>query len=202
VRSFLRQLTGSILTYASLIGLVYAVKPPDEGFSSWEKLLLAGATLVVLIDLALTVAKYLGRPERRYPSGRRQQKKIRDFMYNWIDSLGRVAVFTRDLTWVDSRDTTLITLLEHKAMNDDLIVVLPRHTDLTQRLQEIGADVITYPDLDYVIQSRFTVVGIGRAGSRVAIGHADGNSHVIEIVSSDNPSFYLAEDLVEVMRRI
>ena len=200
--SLVRQLVTAVSTYGSLIALVYAVKPPSAGFSAFEKGLLAAATLVLVADVVLSTFEYSRRGERRYRRGPKQSIKIRDFMCDWISNEGRVVVFTRDLTWVKEADRDLLTLLESKARSADLTIVLPHHTPLTQHLEAVGAEVVTYPRLGHTIQSRFTVVGLGRGGARVAIGHNHGGDHVIRLAGPDDPAFYLAADLVEIMKRM
>lgn len=123
-------------------------------------------------------------------------------MYRWLDHDGRVAIFTRDLSWALPSDTELLGLMTRKSRAHELTIVIPNHTTLTQQLESDGADIVTYPNLNYIIQSRFTFSRLGRAGARVAIGHLDSDTHVIEIADASDPTFYLAGDLLEIMRRI
>jgi hypothetical protein len=202
MRSLFRQILAGFATYGSLVAVVYTVKPAGEGFSNWQTGLLAAATLALITDVGLAIWEYSRRPERRFRPGPRQKTRIRDFMFDWIGSAGRVAIFTRDLTWVDEADQELMQLLQQKARRSELTVVLPEHTGLTRDLESTGAKIVTYPTLDYTIQSRFTLVNVGRAGARVAVGHSDDGAHIIRIAGSDDPSFYLAEDLVEIVKRV
>lgn len=202
MRSLFRQILAGFATYGSLVAVVYTVKPAGEGFSNWQMGLLAAATLALITDVGLAIWEYIRRPERRFRPGPRQKTHIRDFMFDWIGSAGQVAVFTRDLTWVDEADQELMQLLQKKARNSELTVVLPEHTALTRYLASIGAKIVTYPTLDYITKSRFTLVDVGRAGARVAVGRSDDGAHIIRIAGSDDPTFYLAEDLVEIIKRV
>lgn len=67
-----RQLVAAVATYGSLVALVYAVKLPSGAFTSWEKLLLAVATLVFVADIGFSVNDFVRRRELRYGSGKRQ----------------------------------------------------------------------------------------------------------------------------------
>jgi hypothetical protein len=202
VHSLFRQVVASIGTYASLVGLVYSVKPAREGFSDIEKLGLLAGTVLMLLDVGLALREYSTRAERRFPAAADQRKRIRDFMFNWIGNAGRCVVFTRDLSWVEPHDVELVRRLHDKCLRRELTVVLPEHTSFTRELEGRGAEVVTYPALHYTIQSRFTLVDFGRAGARIAVGHGANGTHIIRIADSADPAFYLAEDLVELMRRL
>lgn len=196
-----RQWVTSITTFATLIALVYSLKGSSKDFTRPQQFLLFAAVIVLSIDIILTFRDFRGRTERRYRAGKRQTSRVRDFMYDWLRTGGRATVFSRDLSWIRSDDTSIRELMKQKAEQDELTVVVPKSTALTRELQNCGATIVTYEDLDYVIQSRFTLVGAGRPGARVAIGHAASGAHVIEVVDANHPAFYLAVDLVEVMGR-
>jgi hypothetical protein len=198
----LRQLIISVGTYGTLVALVFTLKHEGKPFSTWQQVLFWSAMAIFAADVVFIVRGYTQRPQRRFRQGVRQQRRIRDFMHAWLSTGARVAVFSRDLSWVKDNDDEMRSLLLKKARNDELTVVVPASTSLTRELGDAGAEVVTYPDLDYVIQSRFTLVGIGRAGGRVAIGHSQEGMHVIDVLDAPDPAFYMADDLVEVMRRI
>ena len=50
------QLVAAVATYGSLVALVYTVKPSSGAFTSWEKLLLAVATIVFVADIGFDSA--------------------------------------------------------------------------------------------------------------------------------------------------
>lgn len=202
MKTLFRHITAAVGMYVSLLGLVLAVRPAGAPFTQWQKVLLVIATVLFLVELSFGVAELSGHPERRFRQGRKQELRIRNFMFQWLKSNGRAVIFTRDLSWVDATDQQMQSLLTQKAGANELTVVLPTHTSTTLALEAAGATVVTYENLDYVIQSRFTLIGMGRAGSRVAVGHSSEGTHVIQIANATDPVFYLAEDLVEIMKRM
>jgi hypothetical protein len=124
-------------------------------------------------------------------------------MYKWLEGGRHVAIFSRDLSWARDNER-LKELLVKKASGQELTLVLPNEIPLAKELKEKGAEVITYPQVDYVIRSRFTITNMERADTRVAVGfEIGGNQLKIEKVTAckNEPSFYLAQDLVELLRR-
>jgi hypothetical protein len=199
---FVRQLVTSIGTYGTLLALVYSLKQTGRPFTRWQGVLLLVGIALLAADLGFIVRDYVKRPQRRFRRTAKQERRIRDFMHAWLGSNGRVAVFSRDLSWVKHDDHALRELLLAKARARELTVVVPAPTPLTDNLAVEGAEIVTYPDLDFVIQSRFTLIGLGRTGGRVAIGHTQDGVHVIDQLDAPDPAFFMANDLVEVMRRI
>ena len=125
---------------------------------------------------------------------------IKEYMHSWIEHGGRVAIWTRDLSWAQNSDTR--QLLKIKAARNELILCLPENNALTNELAAAGAEVCAYgSDSLESPSSRFTIAFFGRDGSRVAVGRANGNTHIIdEFAPSDHPAFYLAEDLIGLAR--
>lgn len=160
-------------------------------------MLLFLAAAIFAVALKLEVADTL----KTRPRVMRNADQIRDYMYAWIARAGRVAIFTHDMTWV--RDEELKDLLRRKAREDELIVCLPNRTPLAQELDEIGATVYSYSQLNYVPRSRFTIIKLGRGDAEVAVGRDVSGSHVIEEFQiGRHPAFTMAEDLVSIIARI
>ena len=191
-----RDLIISIGALASLIGLVFAVRPAGTPWSPPEILLLVLAILLGSVSIYFDITKYRSRPIRILKS----RRAIRDYMYQWIKNAGAVAIFSRDLSWVD--DAEIGALLEAKARNGDLTLILPKEVSLSEQLVSLGAKALYYPSIDYVIRSRFTLVNVGRSDTRVAIGRTEGTIHRIEEFSAgDHPAFYLADDMLQLMQK-
>ncbi|MFS3602614.1 hypothetical protein ACK6T9_05405 [Proteus vulgaris] len=124
---------------------------------------------------------------------------IRNYMLYWIAYGNRVAIWTRDMSWVKDEESK--NLLLEKAKNKELIICLPTHTDFSEELQEKGAEVYVYgTELLNSPSARFTIAHYGRDWSKVAIGRAaKSNKHVIEeFDSGSHPAFSLANELVEI----
>ena len=123
-------------------------------------------------------------------------------MHDWIEHGGRVAIWTRDMSWAQNPETR--RLLAEKARRNELILCLPELNELATELAAAGAEVCAYGagHLESPA-SRFTIAFFGRDGSRVAVGRAEGDTHVIdEFSAGGHPAFHLAEDLITLVRSL
>lgn len=122
-------------------------------------------------------------------------------MQSWISKPGRTVVFTRDMSWVN--DTTTKDKLREKARTSELIICHPQMTPFTLELQNLGAEVYEYSNLNFTPKSRFTFINYNTASSKVAIGKTDRNhNHYIEESSHDNMQYFLAEDLINLIKAL
>lgn len=162
----------------------------------WAITLLVSATFFFIV---LVVLEFLAHPSRRVYA-KSDTHGIRRYMHNWIRHGGRVAIWSRDLTWADDKETR--RLLKEKAEQKELILCLPKHNELTEELAKAGAEVCAYgANYRESPASRFTITFFGKSGARVAIGRPDGDTHVVEEFSADaGPVFSLAEDLIAIVR--
>jgi hypothetical protein len=163
---------------------------------------LAPVMITVLAGLLVTVT---GSEVKSWRASRPKRyetpEKIRDFMNDWISQEGRVAIYTRDMSWAQQEER-ILRLLNRKASAGELTLVLPRHIELSRRLEARGATVYTYPGFEYEPKSRFTVVRFGREDAEVAIGRQISGVHTISTYSAGHHSaFALVEDLLELIRR-
>lgn len=182
---------------ASVFGLFFTLHPAADPVSGSEGALLA------LLGVVFVVAAYFDiRDQRRNrPKRYRDLKHVNDYMFRWISRAGRVVIYTRDHSWAE--EARIRDLLVTKAKHDELTVCLPKPTALTEELHSLGAEIVTYPDLDYWPGARFTLVNDGRAAeAAVAIGRKEAGVHVIEEFPSGDPVYAVTKDLVEVLRRL
>ena len=186
----LATIVGSL---ASVLGLVVSFLVSSADFS-WLMVVLI-ITSVVLIAVTLGVVFRSGPKTQVYRG--EDRTGIRNYMFRWIRNGGRVAIWTRDMSWVN--DQEMKDLLRGKAESRELIVCLPQETAFTGRLRDDGAEIIAYGSLDSP-SSSFTIVNYDRNGSRVAVGRPEGNLHIIQEFSvSDAPTFQIANDLVRLV---
>jgi hypothetical protein len=184
-------------SFASLVGLVFTLEPTAKEFGVWKIALVAIAIFSFLMSIALEFKTTGGK--RFIPIS--DTRRIRNYMFQWIKNGGRVAIFSRDLTWI--ADSEIKSLLIAKSKNDEITICLPKGTPLTEELAAQGARIHTYSQADHVPQSRFTIANFGRGDACVAVGHRHGNLHVIEEFSADDhPSFYMAHDLIQLVTRV
>ena len=197
MRALALQVFGVAGSYASLLGVLYAVKAPEQSLTGFQIGLVLASTMLALVAAALAVYEYRATMPKRYTS----PEAIRNYMYRWIGHQGRVAIFSHDMSWVN--DDPMRDLLQRKARSNELVVCLPRDIPLSQNLREAGAEVCLYPELAYIPQSRFTIVRLGRMDASVAVGRNIGGTHVIEeYLNGAHPVFAVALDLIEILTRL
>ena len=196
--SLVEKLVALFASFASIIGLLIAFIPPNADWPWWKIMLIIVAGIGFIILIAL---ECLDR-RRRHIFDKGDAPAIRRYMHDWIEHGGRVAVWTRDMSWADNPETR--HLLTEKAKRKELVLCLPAHNEFTSALVRSGAEVCVYgTSLLESPSSRFTIAFLGRDGSRVAVGRAEGDTHVIdEFNASDHPAFHLAADLVAIVRAL
>jgi hypothetical protein len=183
-----------IASYASILGLYFTLVPLDHPRPHWHWVLL-GASILATIGLILN--EFLDY-RRSAPKIYTSRKKITAYMRKWVSGGGRVAIFSRDMSW--AKADPIRTILREKAARDELMICLEHPIELTDELKELGAQIVTYQDLKHIPRSRFTIIDFGRDGARVAVGVQEQNGHVIqEFRSGHHPFFAVAEDLVRFL---
>jgi hypothetical protein len=191
------KLVALVASYASLASLLIAFLPSPTNLPWWAIALLITAAFffVVLVVLELLTR----RGHRVYK--RTDTNGIRKYMHDWIEHGGRVAIWTRDMTWAQNPQSR--ALLLEKAKRNELILCLPEPNELARELEAAGSEVCAY-GAKYLEApgSRFTIAMFGRDGSRVAVGRAEGDTHVIDEFSRNHPVFHLAEDLIVLVRSL
>ncbi|HKB24949.1 MAG TPA: hypothetical protein VKG64_07820 [Methylomirabilota bacterium] len=187
-----------VASFASMGGLLVAFLPSPRNLPSWAVALLVSATLFLVL---LVVLEFLDRRGRRVYA-KSDAEGIKRYMHGWIEHGGRVAIWTRDISWAQNPETR--RLLTEKARRNELILCLPELNELAGELARAGAEVCAYgARLLESPASRFTIAFFGRDGSRVAVGRAEGETHVIdEFSAGGHPAFHLAADLITLVRAL
>lgn len=197
-----RAVIGSVIahlgTYASLIGVLLQLSPSWDELSLWIKALIVLSTVATLWLIAKDIQEAMAKKVfRKYDNA-----GIGNYLEDWIEHGGRVAIWTRDMSWAHEKKTK--KLLIDKASRSELILCMPNCSELSDKLQEHGAEVCIYGESGFQTpNSRFTITCFGRDGARVAVGRAQGAFHVIEeFDSAKHPAFHLANDLVNLARNL
>ena len=191
-----KRLLALLSSVASIGGLLIAFFPSPANLPWWGMALLLWAGFSLILLFALEIMTFRG--PRVFAKS--DSEGIKLYMHDWIQHGGRVAIWTRDMSWAQNADTR--RLLKKKAERNELILCLPEPNPLSSELGAAGAEVCAYgvgrlgsP------ASRFTIAFFGRDGSRVAVGRADGETHVIEEFDARmHPAFHMAQDLIEIVR--
>ena len=190
-----RTLSTFVGTIASVLALIIPILVSYESISTWMKL---GLVVFALLTLLTLVVFFRSAPTIKVYK-REDFVGIRNYMFRWIKNGGRVAIWTRDMSWVSDKEMT--NMLVGKAKAGELIVCLPEGNDLSDSLRLEGAEVIAYGVVN-TPSSSFTIVNYERDGSRVAVGRPDGNLHIIQEFSvSDSPILQLTNELVRLVRQ-
>jgi hypothetical protein len=126
--------------------------------------------------------------------------KIQKYMYNWIENGGKVAILSNDMSWVVNDN--MKNMLHVKARNNELDLYLPKEIPLSRELKESGAIVHTFQEIEYIPESRFTIINRGRMDAQVAVGRSKGQIHTIEEFSQgQHPVFHIANDLINILSK-
>jgi hypothetical protein len=164
---------------------------------TFGKVLLLLATIATMISLSVDIRDFSRNRKRVHE---KSSKHIINYMHNWIDTGGRCAIFTRDMTWTNNEETR--SLLIRKSRNRELWIFMPSPTEFALELQQHGAKIISYADIEVVPRSRFTVIHWGQDGARVAVGRPQGSLHEIsEYEIGRDPIFSVIEDLLEILAK-
>jgi hypothetical protein len=70
------------------------------------------------------------------------------------------------MSWAE--DEEMKELLRSKAQRDELYLFLPNKKLISDELEQRGAKVNIYPELEYIPQSRFTIINKDRMDAEVA----------------------------------
>jgi len=191
IRTVLKRIIPLVAQFSSLAALVMYFIPDYTKLNLWVIALMVFAILIFIYMIVSEIKENARLSVFKI----NDNKNIKKYMHKWIFEGGRVAIWTRDMSWADNYET--IELLSNKARHNELIICTPKQFTIMDQLIDAGAEVHLYDKIDFVPRSRFTIVQFGREGSRVAVGRRVGNNHVIkEYASGEHPIFALAEDLI------
>lgn len=119
MKNMLLQILSVVCSYGSLLGLYLSIKS-DKDFTSSEIFIICIGLLTSYLVIHEAVDYYHSKPKVYNKSN---NKGILKFMYKWIKYGGKVAICTRDMSWIDFK---MKKLLLSKAEEDELIICLPK----------------------------------------------------------------------------
>src|SRR2546421_10604680 len=114
-----RKLVALVASFASMAGLLIAFLPSPKDLPWWGAVLVVSATFFFVV---LVVLEFLDRRGHRVYA-RTDTEGIRTYMHDWIEHGGRVAIWTRDMSWAQNPESR--RLLIDKAQRNELILCLP-----------------------------------------------------------------------------
>lgn len=187
---------GSLITaigsYASLAGLWFTVRAP--GTHPWEIILISSSAVLAIIHIGFVIYA----DWQMAPVILENDKDIQDYMRKWTRMDGRTSVLSRDMSWARNDVKQILTEL---ASRSNLTVFMQSKTSLAKRLKKDGAEVLFYGQRKFKPMTWFAFTNEGRSDARVAIGfkNSAGDLRVEEYEYGD-PAFYLANDIVSLLR--
>ena len=159
--------------------------------------------IIILIHLYLIILPFVDNP-KKFIRGSKQKENINKHMKKLISENGRVSIWSRDMSWA-TEYPGVKELLRIKAKKNELELFVPSDTELTNELRLNGASAYCYGYISHSFpKARFTYFPHGNHGDRVAIGIKDKHmNHIIKYLSaSDDPTFAVIEDLLEIVRKM
>jgi hypothetical protein len=176
--------------------------------SAWDTPAKVGVLIVGAVGIILIGAQgYLdiwgkSRKFRRFRNqdNSKGRRAVKDYMDKLLAKGENIAIFTRDMSWVDDNTEVLLT---QKAQKNNLTVFMLKANDLSSRLSSAGAVVYYYEAVtgDRPMMSRFTLINMGRSQPELAIGHRNEDVHTIEMFSSSRDyALTLAQDMFSLLK--
>ncbi|MFG0723684.1 hypothetical protein ACF8PU_18730 [Pseudomonas sp. GLN_6] len=190
-----------LLSMVALLATLYPLIDEDKITPTTASVTsIVGVVLLFLYGFLVFFEIYTAEGKRVFKQS--DPDSIRNYMLHWIAYGGRVAIWTRDMSW--AKDAESQELLREKARNDELIICLPVHTPFSVELEQAGAKIYVYgTELLSEPGARFTIAYYGRDGSKVAIGRARADQHIVEEFNSgSHPAFHLAHELVQIAKNV
>ncbi|MCV9996595.1 hypothetical protein OIU93_20275 [Paeniglutamicibacter sp. ZC-3] len=194
-----RTLITQIAALVALIASIMLANDLNNLFATPWKVVLGSIAVLSAISLAIVeiLGTYKSQP-RRF-KGPKRDAKILKYMIKLLKPESQCVISSNDLSWVD---TVAEKVLEKKAKNNSLTLLMPVENDISIRLASKGAKVYYYGDDQFKFTSRFTLFDLDGTGPWVAIGHRTEEVHTIRKISSkDDPAIHLVNDLYRLMAR-
>lgn len=189
-----------LASFASLLSLIFIFKPDNK---PWTTILLFLFIVAVFFTILLIIFDIHDHVKNKsgLQVNKKKQDKINEYMYNWIKQGENVAIFTRDLSWVQ-KNNRIKDLLIEKSGKNELNIYMPKKNELVHELEKNGAKIFEYGKYNYLPRSRFTIIHYNKHGSQVAIGGKIGKKHLIKEFGMDELPYHLANDLINLIEII
>jgi hypothetical protein len=186
-------------SWASLIALLYMFYPTQHGFSFIHWLIIILAALLIIVCLYFEIRE----SKKTIFICEGDKESINQYMFKWIKNSGRIAIFSRDMSFATS-NKEIKKLLLSKSEKGEVIACVPKEVPLTDELKTKGAEIYAYSKKqDIVPQTRFTIVNYGQGKKeRVAVAHGETGFHVIQEFDKNDPVIYLTKDLINIAQRL
>lgn len=192
----MRSILNWLAAAASLIGLFFTLRPPNDSFSHTQ---IGFITLTVLVFGGAAIWD-LREARKRSAKRYKNTAAINDYMYAMLRNSGKCEICSRDASWIS--ETRIYSLLQDKARRGELTFLVHQSTEQIKALGAMGAEIIEYGTFGFEPVTRFTVVNAGNhASSYVAVGRKKPNEpHIIEELDPSHPTYSMAHDVIRSIR--
>ncbi|WP_298115533.1 hypothetical protein [Flavobacterium sp.] len=192
------KIIAELATLCSFIGFVYTFYPDYKNYGAKEWIIIGIFIISFIITVSITIYDHLHSKSKSFPIDKKD--KIKKYMNNWIKNTGRVAIFTRDMSWLDEKSTAILI---EKAEKKELIICLPKEIDAIKAFKDAGAEIVVY-NVNYDPKVRFTITNYGLATARIAVGRgsADGKKHIIDEYKMGENFCELGNDIVSILKTL
>lgn len=130
-------------------------------------------------------------------------KKIAEHMLKHIKSSGPVAIFSKDLTWVEINNEAFKVLSE-KAKKNEVTIFVSKQTTAVTKLKSENAKIFIYNKnlrSNFKPKSRFTIIDFEGSGERIMLGVVQDGEHIINHYNSQNSDVvHLASDFIQMIK--
>jgi len=186
-------------SWASLFALLLMFHPGERGLAVIHWFLIILAILCTIVTLYVEIRKRT----KIHVFPEENKRGINQYMVKWMGDSGRVAIFSRDMSFASS-NKEIKKLLLSKSEKSEVTICLPKEVPLTNELSKKGAKIHAYSRRqDFSPQTRFTIVNYGQGTKeRVAVAHGENGFHVIQEFSKEDLVIYLAKDLIDLAIRL
>ena len=182
-------------SWASLLTLLLMFRPERGSINIIYWLLIILSVFFIVSTLYLEIRKQV----KIRIIAQKDRQKINEYMYEWIKNSGRIAIFSRDMSFASS-DEEIKNLLLDKSQAGEVIVCVANEIALTDELKDKNAEIYSYSNSeDFSPRTRFTIANYGQGKrERVAVAHGEDDFHVIEEFDKNDLVIYLAKDLIDL----
>lgn len=181
----------------STLGVIIAPIPPladrykgMESFSldlfRWYDFIFIFALIASTAWLLFDIHHFILNKDKIFSYDEKGKKKIAKYLNKKISNSQKVAIFSRDLTWV-SKDSEQYKTLSEKSKHSELILFLEKDTDISRYFASSGAKVKKYSftkSKEFNPKIRFTILNYGLSGKQALIGFKDEQGkHIIRSIN-------------------
>lgn len=153
----MKKLISIVTTFATIIGLTVIPALP-----LWLKIIIG--VFACFSFGYLVYIEYIKESDNEVVC--KSDSDIKSCMKEIIKMPGKICIMSRDLSWVD--DDIQATMLT-KA--DSILIFAQNKTDLTEKLQNYGIEIVYYGNLGFEPKTRFTMIRYNKNNPQVAIAN-------------------------------